>query len=102
MKKTGKKTIVTRIIRREINPDELDITGNGSSENPFQIEAKSKNLNEGWNASVKINNNRIITIEGTGDYRRIVGMTDWVKDVALEIVKAKILYFTLHVTEYTD
>ena len=98
MKKAEKIETATRIIREEIDPKELGITGSGTPKNPLQIETYGNNAwGYGWNAVVDSNKGKIIDVDGYGRYQEIDGNVNWVKEVAEKLIKANILNFTLHV-----
>ena len=98
MKKAERIETATKIVREEIDPKELEITGSGTPKNPLQIETYGNNVGGcGWNAVVDSHKGKIIDADGYGRYQEIDDNVNWVKKVAEKLIKANILNFSLHV-----
>ena len=99
MKKAEKIATATRIVREEIEPWELEITGSGTPMHPLHITTNGKAWGDGWDALVICEKGKITDVDGSGRYQDIDRPVSWVEDVAKKLIKAKIRNFTLSVTK---
>lgn len=99
MKKAEKIATATRIVREEIEPWELEITGSGTPMHPLHITTNGKAWGDGWDALVICEKGKITDVDGSGRYQDIDRHVSWVEDVAKKLIKAKIRNFTLSVTK---
>jgi len=95
MKKAEKIAIATKIVREEVKPWELEITGSGTPGKPLRIETNGKAWGDGWSAAVICEKGKITDVDGSGRYQDIERNVKWVKDVAEKLIKAKIRNFSL-------
>ena len=95
MKKAEKIAIATKIVREEVKPWELEITGSGTPKHPLHITTNGKAWGDGWDAVVICEKGKITDVDGSGRYQDIERNVKWVKDVAEKLIKAKIRNFSL-------